>query len=758
MATQVATQTQARGTAQRGRRMNRGRGGNRGGRGGKAAKGQAGDSVGPEEQQPEAARGEEKEEAKVENQADNADGDVDDAVCWICAEPVKYYALSECGHRTCHVCALRLRALYKKMECTFCKEPQNTVVFTVSPDAPWSSYDPSSMPYKDSKLSISFESQEMMEESLVLLRFNCPDQQCDYIANGWSDLKLHTRGTHGKVMCDLCIRFKKIFAHEHILYNPGQLPVHLPSLQRGHRQSGNKDKVEGGVHPLCEFCRECFFSDDELFKHMREKHEECFICKRNEVKDQYFRNWEALEQHFQQAHYPCTYASCQAQKFVVFGSALDLKAHMVEVHGSDMSSRDMKDARRIQAEFEFEEVGVGGRRGRRDRGDREHEREPPPHAGPSRANAAGARRREAFGGNLTSESGPATPNGGASRMASRRQSPSPDMDPALAERYSALLSRVASVAPNPNSALPAVKAAIRSYRANESAARDLISTIWNISDNNLEGTAGIINAVVEFIEEEDKKKDLLQAWNGFKIEQRNQFPELVPSGSGSQWAGITSGRLLNAKQSTSSRSHGQSSGQVLDRVARAAASSTMRPVPGSGRPAPAAATASASAAPAFPPLGFPPLAAGSSAPAGRGQGQRNTPWAGSSVAAATSSGGAAVIRGPMSVPGPAARSGKAPPPPNLSKAAFPELPSASGTRVPRAAVGGNKSLQNILGSTTPPTPVWEKTPANANANGAGPSAEPAASENVQENGSSGKGKKGKGKQKQTLFTLGSFPT
>lgn len=177
------------------------------------------------------------------------------------------------------------------------------MVFTVSPDAPWSSYDLSAMPYKDTKLNISFETQDMMEESLILLRFNCPDSQCDYIANGWSDLKLHTRGTHGKVMwyvyefvlfrlcificgSDLCIRFKRVFAHEHILYNPGQLPIHLPSLQRGHRQSGNKDKVEDGVHPLCEFCRECLFGDDELFKHMREKHEECFICKRNEVKDQ----------------------------------------------------------------------------------------------------------------------------------------------------------------------------------------------------------------------------------------------------------------------------------------------------------------------------------------------------------------------------------------------------------------------------------------------------------------------------------------
>lgn len=52
------------------------------------------------------------------NGAEAAD---DEEVCWICAEPVKYYAVSDCNHRTCHVCALRLRALYKKTDCTFCK-------------------------------------------------------------------------------------------------------------------------------------------------------------------------------------------------------------------------------------------------------------------------------------------------------------------------------------------------------------------------------------------------------------------------------------------------------------------------------------------------------------------------------------------------------------------------------------------------------------------------------------------------------------
>lgn len=57
--------------------------------------------------------------------ADNADADDDGQgganTCFICAEPVQYWALGSCNHRTCHTCSIRLRALYKKRECTFCK-------------------------------------------------------------------------------------------------------------------------------------------------------------------------------------------------------------------------------------------------------------------------------------------------------------------------------------------------------------------------------------------------------------------------------------------------------------------------------------------------------------------------------------------------------------------------------------------------------------------------------------------------------------
>ena len=90
-----------------------------------------------------------------------------------------------------------------------------------------------------------------------------------------------------RLLSDLCIRSKKVFSHEHVLYPPNVLPLHLPSMyHKINQRAMPKEQIEGGVHPMCEFCRECFFSDDELYQHMRQNHEECFVCKRNEIQHQ----------------------------------------------------------------------------------------------------------------------------------------------------------------------------------------------------------------------------------------------------------------------------------------------------------------------------------------------------------------------------------------------------------------------------------------------------------------------------------------
>lgn len=109
----------------------------------------------------------------------------------------------------------------------------------------------------------------------------------------------------------------------------------------------------------------------------------------------------------------------------MFNSELDLKGHQVEVHGMDMSSKDKKDVRRVQAEFEFDDTGGSSRRGWRDRGDRE----PPPQSVQAQSRGGG-RRREAFGGLLTTEvtqtTQPSVPSGRTSPIRE-------DVDPLVAE-------------------------------------------------------------------------------------------------------------------------------------------------------------------------------------------------------------------------------------------------------------------------------------------------------------------------------------
>lgn len=61
-------------------------------------------------------------EAAVRAQKEGGDEDADDGeVCFICASNVAHTSVSPCNHRTCHICALRLRALYKAKTCAHCR-------------------------------------------------------------------------------------------------------------------------------------------------------------------------------------------------------------------------------------------------------------------------------------------------------------------------------------------------------------------------------------------------------------------------------------------------------------------------------------------------------------------------------------------------------------------------------------------------------------------------------------------------------------
>ena len=49
--------------------------------------------------------------------ADDGEGDI----CFICASSIEYTCIAPCNHQTCHICSLRLRALYKTRACAHCR-------------------------------------------------------------------------------------------------------------------------------------------------------------------------------------------------------------------------------------------------------------------------------------------------------------------------------------------------------------------------------------------------------------------------------------------------------------------------------------------------------------------------------------------------------------------------------------------------------------------------------------------------------------
>ncbi|KAJ7649076.1 hypothetical protein DFH06DRAFT_1421553 [Mycena polygramma] len=296
----------------------------------------------------------------------------------------------------------------------------------------------------------------------------------------------------------------------------------------------------------------------------------------------------------------------------------------------------------------------------------------------------------------------------------------------------------------------------------------LISTLWSVVDARMEAGASIVNALVDILDEGEQREAVLPAWRTFELE----FPEFVPSAVGSGYAGITSGRVLNAKHPTAGR------GGQGGRASRTASHRWRLPFPQTPRPPPAPMpsplppplrAAQASATPpgclrlrTRRPDGLRLLRVLRLAPAPASQSTRPFSAAGPSAGAGAGAGAGVGVRRP----------------PKLLSALFPELPPSAAGRT-KAAGRANVSLRNILGmGSQGATPVGAWGGAGGgrwwgcececececgDGSGGGVSASVGAGRRGGEArvrngngvvGAGGGGGGGKGKGKQTLFALG----
>ena len=273
--------------------------------------------------------------------------------CFICTEPIHIYSIGPCNHPVCHLCSLRLRALYKTSACSLCKLDMPQILFASSSmdfESPLAG-SLQRWKFKDEKLQIYFQTRDLFSKTMDLLGFKCPEcqQSCP---KGWAQLHEHCVKSHSKRICQICAKHKKVFTTELVLYTPEELQTHL--------DQGVPTKDEGSFkgHPTCGFCRIHFYSKDELFLHCRESHETCFICKRLGLhQDVYFENYSFLDEHFKKEHWVCTERECLEKKFVVFESDIDLKAHQLEEHKDKFKKG--RGTTSIELNFQYSTVGRG---------------------------------------------------------------------------------------------------------------------------------------------------------------------------------------------------------------------------------------------------------------------------------------------------------------------------------------------------------------------------------------------------------------
>ncbi|KAJ3338568.1 hypothetical protein HDU91_001170 [Kappamyces sp. JEL0680] len=328
-------------------------------------------------------------------------------------------------------------------------------------------------------------------------------------------------------------------------------------------------------------------------------HEQCFLCQRHGIRDQYFLNYSKLETHFLEEHFPCKEPSCLEQKFVVFETDLDLQGHILKEHAD---AKTKSKGQKIVIDFNYVGSASSRRKGK-----------PPGQDGSGPSSARGSfqnlsiassddaasqgrahRVPAGFGSQLTSDASFPTPTISHRPQVGRSSSPAPDyplpseaaapvseilLTPAQTDILAAggpeLIFAIQKLIGTQGNNLASLKLAIWSFRQGTSTAEKLLQELYSLcvaqhpkkkADQLLtemglvwhkiidtfpeEATSDQIQRALEkkskkkglTIEEfealrkgEPKKEAMLRVWNNHKIKVQQSQAEIMPRKQ-SSWA------------------------------------------------------------------------------------------------------------------------------------------------------------------------------------------------------------------------------
>jgi len=287
-----------------------------------------------------------------------ADGDEDEDMCLVCCEPLEFVAIGQCNHQVCcALCASRMRILMNDSRCVLCKTDHERVFVTADKSKEFESFqtwgdvggpglvfDGTSNMFFDEG-SGAGEEKDRIE---ALRGFRCNKKGCmklDEDFGSYEKLGEHMLKAHGERLCQQCCESRGVFPMEQARYTKREYNLHVEKGEQGTAFRG---------HPQCRFCKTRFYNNDALYQHLKEKHENCFVCHRQGKQFEYYRDYKSLYQHFQKHHYVCTQPACLEAKFVVFETEVELRGHIIETHPN------IKVDRTVPVNFTVKRSGFGG--------------------------------------------------------------------------------------------------------------------------------------------------------------------------------------------------------------------------------------------------------------------------------------------------------------------------------------------------------------------------------------------------------------
>lgn len=527
---------------------------------------------------------------KTRNQGQDEAADPEEEVCFICASPIDHHSIAPCNHQTCHICSLRMRALYKDQNCPHCRTAAPYVIYTDDNTKRFEEYTNKDITSTDENIGIKYAGEDIVGDTILLLRYNCPDADCDYAGFGWPDLHRHVRLIHNKKMCDLCTRNKKVFTHEHDMYTDKELGEHM---KRGDDAIGAVGNTGFKGHPLCGFCGERFYDDDKLYEHCRNKHERCFICDRRDSRQpHYFVDYNALEAHFKKDHFTCLDRECLEKKFVVFESEVDLKAHQLSEHGSSLQKDARRDARHVDmSNFDFRTSYQQERRGGRGGGggdgrDQQRRRNPDPNAEPLPVSSAQPLRRDELAFqrqmaiNSNSASGPSRVVPQPPRPSPNQNAPQPPRIPASQPmvdamenisindlssltpaqrasltRHGAVLERASNLLGSNPSKMATFRSYISNYNKGSMTSEQVIAAFFALfSETSSTALGTLVREVADLFEDKKKGELLRKSWQNWRATNED-YPSL-PSLGGMHGATTASSGWAAAAAATATPGQG----------------------------------------------------------------------------------------------------------------------------------------------------------------------------------------------------------